>query len=208
MTTLPTHTPIESVKTSEPVVALTFDDGPHATHTAWMLELFARENIKVTFFEIGNAVVQFPALAKAVIAAGHEIGNHSMTHPNLGEMTDVAAIRAEILDSQDVIHQAAGYTPVIFRAPLLAHGPALWTVLDELNLPSINGIHAADWDASTTKESIVETYSNVGPGDIILLHSWPAQTMEALPEIIHNVRAKGFRFVTISELITLEQRAT
>ncbi|HEX8371237.1 MAG TPA: polysaccharide deacetylase family protein, partial [Chthoniobacterales bacterium] len=168
---MPSQTPVESIQTKEPVVALTFDDGPHVTITAQMLELFARENIKVTFFEIGKNVLQFPELAKAVVAAGHEIGNHSRNHVNLGEMTEVDAVRAEIVETQEIIRETTGFTPVVFRAPFLSHGPALWPVLEELNLPSINGIAAADWDASTTKESIVETYSNMNAGEIILLHT-------------------------------------
>lgn len=205
MTQLAAQTPIQSIKTREPVVALTFDDGPHVTITAQMLELFAREKIKVTFFEVGKNVAQFPELAKAVLAAGHEIGNHSKTHANLGEMADAAAVRAEVVETQDIIRKATGYTPVVFRAPFLSHGPALWTVLNELKLPSINGIEATDWEASTTKESIVATCSKAGPGEIILLHTWPKQTVEALPEIIRNLRAKGLRFVTVSELIALDK---
>lgn len=204
MTTLPAQTAIKSVKTDQPVVALTFDDGPHPTNTARMLELFARENIKVTFYEVGGNVVAHPALARAIHAAGHEIGNHSKTHPKLGEMTDLDAIRAELVETQSIVKEATGFTPVTFRAPFLSHNPALWTILDELKLPSIGAsISTADWDSKVTQEMILKRASKAGPGDIVLMHTWPDKTVAALPEIIANLRAKGLRFVTVSEMLAL-----
>lgn len=204
MTSLPAQTTIKSVKTDQPVVALTFDDGPHPTQTPVLLDLFAREKIKVTFFEIGKNVAAHPGLARAILAAGHEIGNHSKTHPRLGEMSDVAAVRAELVETQAIIKDATGFTPVVFRAPYISHGPALWTVLGELKLPSISGAHSAsDWDANVTKEQVIENSSKAVAGDIVILHSWPEKTAEALPEIIARLRAKGLRFVTVSELLAL-----
>lgn len=204
MTTASAQSPLKSVKTGQPVVALTFDDGPHGTNTARMLEIFARENIKVTFFEIGNNIAAHPALARDIHAAGHEIGNHSKTHPRLGDMTDLAAIRAELVETQTVVKEATGFTPVVFRAPYISHGPALWTILDELKLPSVSAsISTADWDSKVTREMIIERAAQAGPGDIVLMHTWPDKTVEALPEIIAALRAKGLRFVTVSELLAL-----
>ena len=204
MTSLSAQPMIKSVKTDQPVVALTFDDGPHATQTQVLLDLFVREKIKVTFFEVGNSVAKYPELARAIHAAGHELANHSKSHPKLGEMTDIAAIRAELVETQAIIKEATGVTPVVFRAPYISHGPALWTVLGELKLPSISGsFSGSDWDPKVTKDQIVETCSKAGAGDIVILHTWPEKTAEALPAIIVNLRAKGLRFVTVSELLAL-----
>lgn len=204
MTTLSAQTMIKSVKTDLPVVALTFDDGPHPVQTQALLDLFAREKIKVTFFEVGQNVAKYPELARAIHAAGHELANHSKTHPKLGEMTDVAAVRAELTETQTLIKDTTGVAPVVFRAPYISHGPALWTVLDELKLPSISGsFSASDWDAKVTKDQIIETCSKAGAGDIVILHTWPEKTAEALPAIIANLRAKGLGFVTVSELLAL-----
>jgi len=201
---LSAQTAIRTIKTTEPVVALTFDDGPHPAQTQVLLDLFAREKIKVTFFEVGKNVAKYPELARAILAAGHEIGNHSKTHPQLGGKTDISVVRPEVVETQAIIKEATGFTPVLFRAPFLAHGPALWTVLDELKLPSIAAAHSAsDWDGSVTKEQIIENCSKAGPGDIVILHTWPKKTAEALPEIIIRLRAKGLRFVTVSELLAL-----
>ena len=202
--TMPAPSLIKSVKTDHPVVALTFDDGPLPGQTQALLDLFAREKIKVTFFEIGDHVAKHPALARAIHAAGHELANHSKTHPDLGKMTDAAAIRDELVATQAIIKETIGVAPVIFRAPYISHGPALWTVLDELQLPSIGHAHAAyDWDTACTQESITERCSQAGPGEIVLLHTWSEKSAAALPAIIANLRAKGLRFVTVSELLTL-----
>jgi peptidoglycan-N-acetylglucosamine deacetylase len=203
------QTAIQSVKTAQPVVALTLDDGPHPVQTPLLLELLAREGIRVTFFEIGRHVADHPELARAILAAGHEIGNHSMTHPRLGEMTDLAAVRAELVDTQAIIHEATGFTPVIFRAPYLSHGPALWSALAELGLPSIGASHdSKDWNTSVSMEEVIERSAKAGPGDIVLLHTFPAKTAEAMPEIIRQLRAKGLRFVTVSELLALSTPAS
>lgn len=208
MTALSAQPMIKSVKTDQPVVALTFDDGPHPTQTQALLDLFVREKIKVTFFEVGNNVSKYPELARAIHAAGHELANHSKTHPKLGEMTDVAAVRAELVETQSIIKDATGVTPVVFRAPYISHGPALWTVLGELKLPSISGsFSGSDWDSKVTKDQIIETCSKAGAGDIVILHTWPEKTAEALPVIIANLRAKGLRFVTVSELLALAPQA-
>jgi peptidoglycan-N-acetylglucosamine deacetylase len=209
MTSLPAQTPISSVKTDQPVVALTFDDGPHPTQTRVLLDLFAREKIKVTFFEVGQNVAKYPELARAILAAGHELANHSKTHPKLGEMTEVTAVRAELVETQAIIKDTTGFTPVVFRAPYISHGPVLWTVLDELKLPSISGsFSGSDWDAKVTKDQIIETCSKAGAGDIVILHTWPEKTAEALPSIIAHLRAKGLRFVTVSELLALASTPT
>jgi peptidoglycan-N-acetylglucosamine deacetylase len=209
MNASPVQQPIGSVKTDQAVVALTFDDGPHPTQTWRLLELFAAENIKVTFFEIGKNVAAHPELARAILAAGHEIGNHSRTHANLGKMTDVAAVGADLRETQAIIKEATGYTPVVFRAPYISHGAALWAALDELGLPSIGGAHSAsDWDAAVTKEGVIERSVKAGAGDIVILHTWPEKTAEALPEIIKQLRAKGLRFVTVSELLALRHSPT
>lgn len=198
--------PITAVQTDEPLVALTFDDGPHPANTTRMLEIFAREKVRVTFFEVGKNVAQHPELARAVLAAGHELGNHSKTHANLGKMRDSDAVRAEVLETQQIVRDATGFTPVVFRAPFLAHGPELHAVLDELKLPSINArIYTDDWDAKITREMIIERAAKAGPGDIVLMHTWPDKTVEALPEIISRLRAKGLRFVTVSELIAAKK---
>lgn len=202
MTPLHARSPINTVKTEEPLVALTFDDGPHEPNTNRLLEILAREDVRVTFFEVGQNVLKHPALARAIAAAGHEIGNHSRTHANLGKLESLEQIRAEVVDTQTILRETIGVAPVVFRAPFGSHGPALWTVLDELKLPSVlSAIHVGDWEKDITAERIIERASAAKAGDVILLHTWQDKTLEAMPEIIRRLRAKGLRFVSASELI-------
>lgn len=197
-------TAIPSVPTDQAVVALTFDDGPHSPNTTRLLELFEREKVRVTFFEIADNITLHPALARAIVAAGHEIGNHTKTHANLSELKDPEAVRAELVEAQVIIREVTGVTPVVFRAPFLAHSPGLWAVLEELQMPSITSdASTSDWDGTVTKEMIIERASRAGPGSIVLLHTWPDKTIDAMPEIIARLRAKGLRFVTVSELLAL-----
>ncbi len=197
--------PISRVDTSQPVVALTFDDGPHPVNTPRLLALFADEGIKVTFFEIGKNIAPHPELLRAIHAAGHEIGNHSRTHPRLGPM-EADAIRSEIADTQAQIKEIIGESPVLFRAPFFDHGAALLAVLDELKLPSITAsIVSRDSNKATTSAMILERCTQAGPGDIVLMHTWSEKTMEVLPEIIRQLKAKGLRFVTVSELLAVDR---
>lgn len=205
MPSLLARSPINVVPTDHPVVALTFDDGPHPTNTPRLLELFAKEEVRVTFYEIGRHVAQHPELARAVVAAGHEIGNHSKTHPRLGDM-DIDAVRAELVETQAIVEETTGQVPRTFRAPFISHGPALWTVLDELSLPSIaSRLQTHDWEKDVTVEQIIERSCRAAPGDVILLHTWQNKTVEALPEIIRRLREKGLRFVTMTELLALQR---
>jgi Predicted xylanase/chitin deacetylase len=202
LTPLHARSPINTVKTDEPLVALTFDDGPHQPNTTRLLEILAGEDVRVTFFEIGRNVGKHPELARAIVAAGHEIGNHSLTHANLGKIDSVEQIRAELVDTQTVIRDTVGAAPVVFRAPFGSHGPALWTVLDELKLPSVlSALHVGDWEKDITTEQIVDRAAAAKAGDVVLLHTWQNKTLEAMPEIIRRLRAKGLRFVTVSELL-------
>lgn len=203
--TVSAQSPINVIKTDRPVVALTFDDGPHEHYTLKMLELFAKENVRATFFEVGKNVTAHPELAKAVVEAGHEIGNHSKTHPRMSEL-GIEAIREEIETTQNIIREATGAAPKVFRAPFGAHGPELWTVLAEHKLPSVlSRLYVADWEKDITVDDIIERSSKAEAGDIILLHTWQVKTVEALPEIIRRLKAKGLEFVTVSELLALRQ---
>lgn len=203
------QSPIRAVKTAEPVVALSFDDGPQEPNTRRLIELFAREGVRATFFEVGDNVRRHPELARALVAAGHEIGNHSKTHPKLGEIAEIELVRAEVVETQAAVVEITGKAPTVFRAPYISHGPALWAVLAELKLPSVSSrLHVADWEGTVTAEAILERASQAEPGDVILLHTWQDKTLQALPEIIRRLRAKGLRFVTVSELLALGEPAS
>lgn len=195
-------TPINRVATKQPYVALTFDDGPDPYVLPKLLDLFKKEVVQVTFYLCGENARKYPELVKRIHNEGHEIGNHSLTHPKLPECADVAAVRYEIVETQKILSELIGQTPATFRAPHLAYDGKVWTVVLELGLPSINcSLGTRDWNSSVSKQQILErATANVSAGDIILCHSWRDQTLAAMPEIIATYKAKGLQMVSVSKL--------
>jgi peptidoglycan/xylan/chitin deacetylase (PgdA/CDA1 family) len=192
---------IDFVSVEESVVALTFDDGPHAAQTPGLLEILGEYQARATFFEIGDHVRKHPSLVRDVFHAGHEIGNHSKSHPDFGKCDDADFIRAELQSANESIESATGCQPKLFRAPYLSHSPALWTVLAELQLPSVGGrILGRDYNAAISKKEIIANCAAAERGDIIILHTWPEKTVAALPEILSRLREKGLQAVTVTEL--------
>ncbi|WP_309396277.1 polysaccharide deacetylase family protein [Cerasicoccus maritimus] len=198
-------TPIHRVETDQPYICLTFDDGPIAETSRSWLELLAQTDSRVTFFDLGKNVLAEPELAKEVHAAGHEIGNHTMSHPHLPELS-FNAVRAELTECQQLFSDAFGAAPTVFRAPFGEHSDYVWTVLKELGLPSILGRGHDDWSPNATVEGITENYTKgVQAGDIFILHTWQTKTLAAMPEMIRRYHAQGFQLVTISELLAAGQ---
>src|SRR5256885_5116130 len=114
----PAEPPItfNSVHVDGPFIALTFDDGPNATLTPKLLDLLAARHLKATFFVVGQNAADHPDILKRAVREGHEIGNHSWSHPNLGKMSD-EAVRRELQKTDDAITAAIGKRPTLFRPP-------------------------------------------------------------------------------------------
>ena len=200
--------PIRSVPVAEPVVALTFDDGPHAKNTDAVLEILDRHDTKATFFLIGSMVQSQPEAAKRIADAGHEIGNHTFAWENLTELESTLQIEYQILNAQIAITQATGVTPKYFRPPYLAQDSRTSDALSQIGLISVSANRLGnDWVKGTTSAQIVESITDgIGYGDIILLHEPEPNAVAALDEIISRLKAQGIRFVTISELLSKRSR--
>ena len=195
------QTPVERVETEQQLVAITIDDGPHAVNTPKLLELFKKNGVKATFFVIGRSVKRDPELAKRMLAEGHELGNHTTTHADLAKLGDLEKVRKEIEDTQRILKETIGKPAVLFRAPFLSHDKNVWTVLK--GMPSINASRlTTDWSGDSTAQSIFDQATkDTKAGDIVLMHSWPNKTIEAMPRIIKALQAKGLKLVTVSELL-------
>jgi peptidoglycan/xylan/chitin deacetylase (PgdA/CDA1 family) len=185
-------------------VALVIDDGPDPKQNAALLELLAREHVRVTFSHIGQNVVANPALAKA--AAGHEIVNHTYTHPHLKQKTD-AEIEKEVADTQAAIKAAIGRTPAWFWSPFLEHDARVDAAvrrasgLEHFPFNQYHFIGSLDWEATTTGEKFRQlTTTGIVDGTVILMHEWPAVTLANLPAVITELKKQGVEFVTFSEL--------
>ena len=199
--------PVTRVETKQKAVALTFDDGPNPENAPKYLKLFKDEGVKATFFVVGNNVARQADLAKQMIAAGHEIGNHSMDHANLAQLKTEEDVRGNIARAQAAVKDATGVEPKVFRAPYIAHDEKTWRVLGALQLPSVGArLDTRDWDGKSTVASITDAATlTADAGDIVLMHEWNAKTLEAMPEIIRRLKAKGLAFVTVSGLLEIDK---
>lgn len=192
---------VPRVETERKVVALTFDDGPRAEGVQSMLSLLGNE--KATFFVCGAELRDQPGIAEKLVAAGHELGNHSYSHKRM-VFKSPAFIRRE-LEQTDALIRAAGHRgPIHFRAPHCKKLVGLPWYLARAGRTHVT------WDIEPDSQPNVDITARVlektRPGSIILLHPWyanRARVRAALPSIIEGLRARGYEFVTVSELLAL-----
>ncbi len=194
------------VNVDGPYIAMTFDDGPHATNTPKLLEIAAKRHIKLTFFVLGECVEQNPDVLRREVAEGHEIGNHSWSHPNLAKLSD-ADVRSQLQRTEDIIVKTAGIKPKLMRPPYgeltkrqrmlvnheLGYKVILWDV-DPL-----------DWKRPGPNVVAQRIIAGARPGSIILSHDIHPPTIAAMPQVFDALLAKGFKFVTVSELLAMDK---
>lgn len=194
---------VARVETTEPMVALTFDDGPVASITPVVLDILAREGVRATFFLTGAELEGNPEAGRLIAAAGHELGNPSFSHRRM--VLVGRAFVADEIGRTDRAIRATGYAgAILFRPP---YGKKLWALpawLAEHDRTTVTWDVAPDGDPATSAEAITAAaLAGVRQGSILLLHvMYPGRdrSRAALPLIIQGLRAKGFRFVTVSEL--------
>lgn len=204
-----TGEPIRHVKTTEKVVALTYDDGPDVPYTQQILDVLNKNHVKATFFVLGGNAKANPALIKEIMGQGHELGNHTMYHDKM-KGKSVEAMAKDI-QNVDTILRAQGYTkPIPFRAPFGITSDNLQAALARLNKEHVLFYFLPqDW----TKISADQIYSNVmkemKPGLIVTLHDGGKRrdnTVKATQMLITTLKEQGYRFVTVSELLELRNK--
>jgi len=191
-----------SVHVDGPYIAITFDDGPSATLTPKLLDILAAHHIKATFFVIGENVVQHPEIVARAAREGHEIGNHSWSHPNFGKMSD-EGVRGQVQRTDDVIKDAAGARPTLLRPPYgsITARQKRW-IHDQFGYQIILwDVDPYDWKRPGPSVVRNRILKETQPGSIVLSHDIHPGTIEAMPSTFDALEAKGFRFVTVSELI-------
>jgi peptidoglycan/xylan/chitin deacetylase (PgdA/CDA1 family) len=187
-----------------PRVALTFDDGPSPATPA-VLDALAEAGARATFFVLGGQVEQQAAVLRRVVAEGHEVGNHSWSHPDLDVRKDVD-LAAEIARTGEAVARAAGLTPRVFRPPY-GRDPERWArAAGAAGLTTVLwSVETWDWEDDADSETIARrALEGLHPGAIVLLHDGARHdahpTVAALPQILDGVRAAGYTTVTVSEL--------
>ena len=187
-------------------IAMTFDDGPHATNTPKLLEMAAKRHIKLTFFVLGECVEQNPTVLQREVAEGHEIGNHSWSHPNLAKLSD-EAVRSQLQRTEDIIVKTAGVKPKLMRPPYgeLTKRQRIWVNHDCGYKVILWDVDPLDWKRPGPSVVARRIIAGARPGSIILSHDIHPPTIEAMPQVFDALLAKGFKFVTVSELLAMNK---
>lgn len=192
---------------SEPVIYLTFDDGPDPRYTPRVMDVLAAAGIGATFFVLGEHCTRHPQLIAELRDAGHQIGTHAYSHRHPWSLGGAAA-RAEVRRGFEAVGTACGYAPRVFRPPFGRARPAMTRAARELGLTTVMWSRSAvDWGLWGTSSGIARRLAACRPGDIVLLHdaartkNRPEATLEALPGFVERCLSRGWRFAGVERLI-------
>ncbi len=188
------------------LLALTFDDGPDPAITPRILKTLEEHNAYATFFVVGQCAKRHPELLRAIVAGGHEIGNHTYNHalPDSAEKS-----KEELARTEEVIRQATGRTPRLFRPPRGIKNTEITHQALKAGYPAILWtISSADTRHIGSEVIASNVIFTPNPGDIVIMHDGAGHTAtaNALPKVLSALEKKGFRFVTVPELMVEWER--
>jgi peptidoglycan-N-acetylglucosamine deacetylase len=194
-----------SAQVSGPFAAMTFDDGPHPAHTPRLLNMLRDWGIKATFYLIGQNAARYPGIVRRIVAEGHEVANHSWSHPALGPMPQ-DAVRDQLRRTHQAILSACGVAPLNFRPP---YGSITSTQIDwiarEFGYPTILwSVDPNDWKDRNSSIVSGRILRGARAGSIILAHDIHPTTVSAMPSTLPALTRRGLKFLTVSQLIAAE----
>lgn len=211
-TLIRTNTPVESMpiaiekgETAEKVIALTFDDGPDKIITPQLLDILKEKGVPATFFVVGQQVSYYPELAKRMVEEGHSIANHTWDHPELSKIYTAQVIQ-QITSTNEIIEKVTGVKATLFRPPYGDYTAADAVIFDKLGFKNILwSVDTIDWSGKSAEEILTIVHRDKSPGGIVLQHNFQNTklqgTVDALPQIIDELRSEGYQFVTIDHLL-------
>lgn len=199
--------PIYCVNTGgQKKVSITFDAAWGDEDADQILTTLKDENVRATFFMVGDFIRKYPDLVKRIAEEGHDVANHSNKHPHVNQMSK-EAIKADIMGAHQEIYQLTGKECDLYRPPYGEYNDTVLEAAKECHYHTIQwDVDSIDWkgyDAPTIVKKVLE-HKHLGDGSIILLHNGAKHTAKALPEIIKGLKEKGYEIVPISELIYKE----
>lgn len=204
--------PVQSTTTTQKLVALTFDDGPYGTSTRQILDILKEKKVPATFFVLGMNVEKFPEEAKRIVQEGHLIGNHTYNHSMALPNLTAVKFALDLDKTERIIETATGQHAVWFRPPYGTLSDAMRAQLKKEGfLTALWNIDPEDWnyEKSPTKAIVANVLAHLKPDAIILMHdgrdtkvNYPRDnTVNALPILIDEIRAKGYTFVTVDRIV-------
>lgn len=202
-----TQITLSQAKVSGSYIAMTFDDGPARGNTTRLLDILKERNIPATFFVISGKAKNNAALLRRMISDGHEIGNHTVTHANLAKCSE-AKIRRELDGCHQAIVDACDVAPTIFRPPYGAIKSAQkqW-IFEEYGYTTVLwSVDPRDWQRPGVNVVARRLVQGARPGGILLAHDIHEPTIDAMPQTLDELLRRGFQFVTVSQLMALQDQ--
>ncbi len=197
----PREIPIYCVDTSKKQVALSFDAAWGNEQTEGLLETLDKYKVKCTFFLVGDWVDKFPDSVKAIAAKGHDIGNHSNTHPHMTQMS-TSDMSGQIQACNEKIKKITGKAPTLFRAPYGDYNNDVVKSVNGCNMYCVQwDVDSLDWKDPTPEQITKNVVNKIKDGSIILMHNGATNTPEALPMVIEGIKEKGYEIVPISQIL-------
>jgi len=182
-------------------VAFTFDDGPIPGVTNRILDEFQKRKLHATFFMIGRQIAAAPDLARRVLAEGHDVGNHTYTHPKLPSLDDDQA-SAEIQKTDDIMLELMNHRPVWFRPPYGDLRPDQFRLVQKHGMRSVIGdVSTKDWSQPGEDKILAKILNDTRPGSIIICHDFSEQTANCLGQALDGLLERGFSPVTLTALL-------
>jgi polysaccharide deacetylase family sporulation protein PdaB len=203
---------IKRIQTDEKVVAFTFDDGPHPEYTAELIQLFGQYGGKATFFVLAPHAEQYPDLTRQLFEEGHEIGNHTVHHLPLADLSE-KEMRDEIGTADEMLQRMIGRKPQLFRPPYGSYNETTLKVAREAGYKLVvwtDSQDTKDYSLPGAETIVKQVTDQLSGGDIVLMHDGSEeadcnreQTVEAIGTLLPLLQSQGYRFVTVSELLLL-----
>lgn len=196
--------PIYSVSTSEKKIAISFDAAWGNEHTKPILDTLDQYGVKTTFFLVEFWVDKFPEDVLEIHKRGHELGNHSATHPNMAKLSKEQIVK-ELKTTEGKIEAITGFKPIVFRPPFGAYSNGLIEAAEENGYKVIQwDVDSLDWKDISAEQIVDRVTRNVKPGSIVLFHNNAQHVETYLPLILEKLQSEGYAIVPIGELIIKE----
>lgn len=193
--------PVYNVDTQEKVLSISFDAAWGCANTEELLNILDRYDVKTTFFLVGFWAEKYPELVREIVARGHEIGNHSATHPHMSQLSQ-AQIREELRRCSDLVQSITGKPTTLFRPPYGEYNDAVVRVSREEGYECVQwNVDSLDWKNLGTQNMITQATKNVNPGDIVLFHNDSKYILEALPQILEYYTQAGYKIIPVSQIL-------
>jgi len=193
--------PVYNVDTEEKVLSISFDAAWGSANTEGILDILDQYGVKTTFFLVGFWAEKYPELVAELVARGHEIGNHSATHPHMSQLSQ-AQIREELRQCSELVRSITGKPTTLFHPPYGEYNDSVVRVSREEGYECVQwNVDSLDWKNLGTENMVRQCIKEVNPGDIVLFHNDSKYILEALPQILAYYTQAGYKIIPVSQLL-------